>query len=176
MSMLDLHVDNDDDNDDFKFNVQHYICDAVRSNLKNRKSGCYFQTDVVRHKVQNIFIERLLSHDLKNYCIEKVDTIFISIPGSKVGNLPNQVFQTHRQVPCKRSRIFLCEPYLLNHAFGAQYWHIVPQVLKNDNLIGKTAAIILSGDNGSIVLTYNWRTEELIISGHISLEFVFFWI
>ena len=171
MSILDDNYGSEIE--EFEFNVQFRICDALRKVLKNKKSGSHFSTGVLPFQVENAFIQKLLDNDLKNNCLEVKDVISISLHGSERGPLQNQMFRASRKILCDRSRIFFCEPWLLNIALDANYWHVVPRVAKGINMVGHHAAELLSGEYGSIVFIYNWRNEELIIEGQCRLDLTF---
>ena len=156
---------------DFKFDAGWRICEAIQRVLHRKKGGSNFRTAEIH--VENSFIEKLINVDLLNYCLVEEDIEQFPANGTKEGPLPDQIFHADRKVPCRRSRIFICEPFLLNLALGANYWHVVPIVQKKDNMFARQAARILEEMHGSIVLTYNWRREELVIEGKFTLDFHF---
>ena len=156
---------------EFKFDAGWMICEAIQKVLHKKKGGSNFKTDEIH--VDNAFIEKLVNVDLKNYCVVKEDIEQFPANGSKEGPLDGQMFHADRKVPCKRTRIFICETFLLNLALGANYWHVVPIVRKSDNMEGRQAAFILGGETGSIVLTYNWRRQTLVVQGKVTMDFIF---
>jgi hypothetical protein len=168
------------------FGIEHLTIDEIsvfdhtieivlelQRTLIRTKNGSYFKTHDI-HQVPNCFIELLLSRELKGYCKEEELVVNIGLPGIDDDNIHNQPYCTNTIIPCKRSKIYFCETYLLNIILAnSKYWYIASRVKKNQSALGRDTTCIIGGANGCILFDYNWTQQILIIQGKCDVQYEF---